>query len=45
MMPPLFVSARPPAVMLAALGDLGGAIGAALMVKGRGARRRQPAAA
>jgi glucokinase len=45
MMPHLFVSDRPPAVMLAALGDLGGAIGAALMVKGRGARRRQPAAA
>jgi glucokinase len=32
MLPHLFVSERPPAVRLAALGDLGGAIGAALMV-------------
>jgi glucokinase len=45
MMPHLFMSDRPPAVVPAALGDLGGAIGAALLVKGRGARRRQPAAA
>jgi glucokinase len=36
MMPHLFVDDRPPAVHLAALGDLGGAIGAAL--KARGAR-------
>ncbi len=35
MMPHLFVSERPPDVRLAALGDLGGAIGAALLVKGR----------
>jgi glucokinase len=33
MMPHLFVDDRPPAVHLAALGDLGGAIGAALMSK------------
>ncbi|MFL5869145.1 MAG: ROK family protein [Thermoleophilaceae bacterium] len=32
MMPHLFVSDRPPAVVPAALGDLGGAIGAALLV-------------
>ena len=32
MLPHLFVRDRPPAVRLAALGDLGGAIGAALMV-------------
>jgi glucokinase len=32
MLPHLFVSERPPAVRLAALGDLGGAIGAALLV-------------
>lgn len=33
MHPHLFVDSRPPAVHLAALGDLGGAIGAALLVK------------
>ena len=33
MHPHLFVDARPPAVHVAALGDLGGAIGAALLVK------------
>jgi glucokinase len=33
MMPHLFVDDRPPAVHLAALGDLGGAIGAALVAK------------
>lgn len=33
MEPHLFVSDRPPAIRLAALGDLGGAIGAALLVK------------
>ena len=33
MLPHLFVSDRPPAVRLAALGDLGGAIGAALLVE------------
>jgi glucokinase len=32
MMPHLFASDRPPAIRLAALGDLGGAIGAALLV-------------
>ena len=43
MQPHLFVSDRPPAVRSAALGDLGGAIGASLLVKGR-ARARKPAA-
>ena len=33
MMPHLFADSRPPAVHLAALGDLGGAIGASLLVK------------
>ena len=33
MMPHLFVQERPPKVMLAALGDLGGAIGGALLIK------------
>jgi hypothetical protein len=32
MMPHLFVSERPPAVHVAALGDLAGAIGATLLV-------------
>jgi glucokinase len=32
MQPHLFIPERPPAVRLAALGDLGGAIGAALQV-------------
>jgi glucokinase len=32
MHPHLFVDDRPPAIRLAALGDLGGAIGAALLV-------------
>ena len=32
MMPHLFADDRPPAVELAALGDLGGAIGASLLV-------------
>ena len=40
MMPHLFANDRPPAVELAALGDLGGAIGAALLVKAAGARAR-----
>ncbi|MGI8460019.1 MAG: ROK family protein [Solirubrobacterales bacterium] len=35
MMKSLFTSADPPAFRLAALGDLGGAIGASLLVKGR----------
>lgn len=34
MLPHLFLDDRPPAVQLAALGDLGGAIGAALLVEG-----------
>jgi glucokinase len=33
MMPHLFVDSNPPAVKVAALGDLGGAIGAALQTK------------
>ena len=33
MMPHLFADEHPPAVELAALGDLGGAIGASLLVK------------
>jgi len=33
MMPHLFASADPPPVKLAELGDLGGAIGAALLIK------------
>jgi glucokinase len=48
MMPHLFVSDRPPPVLPAALGDLGGAIGAALLVpkaKRRPARRPRAAAA
>ncbi len=45
MMPHLFVDDRPPAVVPAGLGDLGGAIGATLLIKGRAARRRAPAAA
>ena len=34
MLPHLFVSERPPAVRIAELGDLGGAIGASLLVAG-----------
>ena len=33
MLPHLFASDRPPAIRLAALGDLGGAIGAALLAE------------
>ena len=40
----LFVESDPPAVQLAALGDLGGAIGASLLVK-QSTRRRSPSAA
>jgi glucokinase len=43
MRPHLFADDRPPAVHLASLGDLGGAIGAALRAR-RGARRRRRAA-
>jgi glucokinase len=39
MMPHLFADDRPPAVELAALGDLGGAIGASLLVGARAAAR------
>ena len=46
MMPHLFVSDRPPAVLPAALGDLGGAIGAALLVpKAKKRPPRRPRAA
>jgi glucokinase len=41
MMPHLFADDRPPAVELAALGDLGGAIGAALLVSAAAARARE----
>ena len=37
MQPHLFVDERPPRVKLAELGDLGGAIGAALLVPKQGA--------
>jgi glucokinase len=40
MQPHLFNDTRPPQVHVAALGDLGGAIGAALLVKGSGMRSR-----
>ena len=40
MMPHLFVRERPPAVLAATLGDLGGAIGAALQVEDRPAEPR-----
>lgn len=40
MMPHLFVSDRPPDLHVAALGDLGGAVGAALLVPASGDRRR-----
>ena len=43
MQPHLFVDSDPPAIHLAALGDLGGAIGASLLVK-RSAQRRAGAA-
>jgi hypothetical protein len=39
MMPSLFAAENPPAVELAALGDLGGAIGASLLVKSAAAAR------
>ena len=41
MMPHLFASERPPAVELAELGDLGGAIGASLLVSAASASRAQ----
>jgi glucokinase len=44
MQPHLFVDDRPPAVRVAALGDLGGAIGASLLARGV-SRARRPAAA
>ncbi len=45
MMPHLFVDERPPQVVPAGLGDLGGAIGATLLIKNRATHRRAPAAA
>jgi glucokinase len=44
MIPHLFVDSNPPAVHVAALGDLGGAIGASLLVKpaGRSTRSTTP---
>ena len=41
MLPHLFVSERPPDVRLAALGDLGGAIGAALVARARSRSRAE----
>ena len=40
MLPHLFQDSRPPRVVVASLGDLGGAIGATLLVAGAGARRK-----
>lgn len=40
MLPHLFVAERPPDLHVAALGDLGGAVGAALLIPAGGARRR-----
>jgi glucokinase len=45
MMPHVFADDRPPDVHLAALGDLGGAIGAALLARKRAARRKATVAA
>jgi glucokinase len=45
MQPHLFIDSRPPAVHVAALGDLGGAIGAALLVLGAEGDTAQPALA
>ena len=42
MQPHLFADSRPPDVHVAALGDLGGAIGAALLVEGAGAGTAAP---
>jgi glucokinase len=42
MMPHLFVSSRPPALKVAALGDLGGAIGASLRVEDASRRPKIP---
>ena len=42
MMPHLFVSSRPPALKVAALGDLGGAIGASLRVEDASRRSKLP---
>ncbi len=41
MLPSLFVSSRPPAVRVAALGDLGGAVGASLLISAEPAGRRR----
>jgi len=45
MQPHLFADTRPPGVHVAALGDLGGAIGAALLVESDGAAPAKPAPA
>ncbi len=45
MMPHLFADDRPPVIELARLGDLGGAVGAALLVPSRPGARGKPAAA
>ena len=45
MQPHLFVDERPPVVRVAALGDLGGAIGASLIARGTRARGSRRAAA
>jgi glucokinase len=44
MHPHLFIDSRPPAVHVAALGDLGGALGAALLVSGTGSGDGAPPA-
>ena len=41
MLPHLFVSSRPPAVRVAALGDLGGAVGASLLISAESAVRKR----
>ncbi|MBA2764391.1 MAG: ROK family protein [Thermoleophilaceae bacterium] len=41
MLPHLFVSSRPPAVRVAALGDLGGAVGAALLISAESPDRKR----
>jgi glucokinase len=43
MQPHLFDDSNPPRVLVAALGDLGGAIGASLLVAGQPPRKRAPA--
>jgi hypothetical protein len=45
MMPHVFADDRPPEVLLASLGDLGGAVGAALLRPGRPKPARRAAGA